>query len=187
MKTNDSTEYRGYTIQPKLDFGVDSTETGFVVVQSGCNAMPGATWFKSVPEAKSAIDILIRVKGDAVRFWEIMQPFEYGRLGQRADFENGVCRSGRYTALIKNFKVIELRTTSRDGKRISVRKLSSSAIKRAVRQNAYGNWRGYEGGRFVREFAHEPSFLVAGAEQGTPVGQPAMPDTARAWLAAAGR
>ena len=79
-----STPYRGYSIKAKLDFpkggflvnGRKITK-GYVAVKDGCNAMPGATWFKTVPEAKQAIDVLIAVGGEenSGLFWEIIQPF----------------------------------------------------------------------------------------------------------------
>ena len=82
-------KYRGYEIEPKLDFGLhgylDSKgkviRKGWVVYRNGCNVMPGATWFFTVPEAKHGIDIYIRVRGSAPKFWEIMQPFPY-KVGQ---------------------------------------------------------------------------------------------------------
>ena len=79
-------DYRGFTIEPKRDFGPSGfyiggkfIKRGYVVVKDGCNAMPGATWFYTVEDAKNAIDILIDVGGDdiwqpaasfAERFWE---------------------------------------------------------------------------------------------------------------------
>ena len=52
--------------------------------------------------------------------------------------------------------------------------------KRSVRRNRYDNWCGYEGTKFVREFAHEPAFLVACS--GTEAGAGDMPDSAKLWL-----
>lgn len=105
-------KYRGHEIKPKQDFGCyrDGTriKVGFVVVADGCNAMPAACWFKTVKEAKHGIDVLLRVKGDADKFWEIMQPFEFKRIGQKADFEDGEVRQGRFRAVISNFKVTKL-------------------------------------------------------------------------------
>lgn len=78
--------HRGFTIQPKQDFGptgffVDGkyTKIGYVVVKDGCNAMPGAAWFHTIEIAKEAIDILIDVGGEDIwnrdvgvskQFWE---------------------------------------------------------------------------------------------------------------------
>ena len=74
--------FRGFCIVPKRDFGADGflvkgrlVTRGFVVVKDHCNAMPGATWFTSVAEAKEAIDVLLAVDQDADLFWEILQPF----------------------------------------------------------------------------------------------------------------
>jgi hypothetical protein len=44
--------------------------------------------------------------------------------------------------------------------------------------NRYGNWRGYEGGRWVKEFDLEPAF--AGSQYGTQSTE--MPEAARKWL-----
>jgi hypothetical protein len=60
-------DYRGFTIQPKRDFEppgfyVDGrfSMIGYVAVKNGCNAMPGATWFRTIESAKQAIDALMR-------------------------------------------------------------------------------------------------------------------------------
>ena len=57
--------YKGFVIEAKRDYAdvlaYDQgfyLRDGFVVVKDGCNATPGAGWFKSVREAKEAIDIL---------------------------------------------------------------------------------------------------------------------------------
>lgn len=76
--------YRGYTIQPKLDFGTSSylvngrrIGLGFVVTDSGIvNVMPGAAWFESEREAQIAIDVLIEAGGDAGTFWQKMQAYK---------------------------------------------------------------------------------------------------------------
>lgn len=69
--------YRGYTIQPKLDFGNKPflingklVGEGLVVTDGICNVMPGATWFQTWGDAIRAIDILIEVDGDSDMFWE---------------------------------------------------------------------------------------------------------------------
>lgn len=59
--------YRGYTIEPKKDFGRHGYhigpfiyESGFVVTDGGIvNVMPGAAWFTTHNEAMRAIDDLI--------------------------------------------------------------------------------------------------------------------------------
>jgi hypothetical protein len=70
-------DYRGFTIEPKRDFGptgslVDGrlTKVGYVAVRDGCNAMPGATWFSTIESTKEAIDVLITVGSDSERFWQ---------------------------------------------------------------------------------------------------------------------
>lgn len=51
-------------------------------------------------------------------------------------------------------------------------------MKRRVRQNIWGNWRGYEGNRYVREFASDVPHCVAGGR-----GDYDMPEDAKRWLA----
>lgn len=72
-------DYREHTIEPKRDFGpvgffIDGkfTKIGYVVVKDGCNAMPGATWFHTIEDAKEAIDVLIAVDGNSKHFWQCM-------------------------------------------------------------------------------------------------------------------
>jgi hypothetical protein len=56
--------------------------------------------------------------------------------------------------------------------------------KASIRQNRWGNWDGYSGGKRVMEFAHEPAFLVAGESQGTDAGSGSeAPKAAQQWLA----
>jgi hypothetical protein len=58
--------YKEHVIVDKRDFGRHPhlvngkyVKTGFVVTYKGANIMPGAVWFQSVAEAKTAIDILL--------------------------------------------------------------------------------------------------------------------------------
>ena len=69
--------HRGFTVEPKRDFGPSGfyiggkfIKHGFVVTKNGYNAMPGATWFLSVDDAKHAIDTFIDVNGNADKFWQ---------------------------------------------------------------------------------------------------------------------
>ena len=69
--------HRGFTVEPKRDFGPSGfyiggkfIKSGFVVTKNGCNAMPAATWFLSVDDAKRAIDTFIDVAGNAEKFWQ---------------------------------------------------------------------------------------------------------------------
>lgn len=65
--TNNEVNYRSYTIKPKRDFGSYSflingkmVREGFVVTdEHNVNAMPGATWFQTVKDAKKGIDVLV--------------------------------------------------------------------------------------------------------------------------------
>lgn len=76
----DTTEYCGYTVQPKRDFGGkpvlldgECIEMGFVVTKGGMNVMPGATWFRTVDDAMDGIAAYIVAEGDAEKFWALMR------------------------------------------------------------------------------------------------------------------
>lgn len=65
-------KHRGFVIAPKRDFGstgyfIDGkyVKKGYLVLdgKGTCNILPGATWFKTVKEAKSGIDTYIAVGG----------------------------------------------------------------------------------------------------------------------------
>ncbi len=73
-------EYRGFTIQPKLDMGKhpwssngNTYRRGYVVVRDGYQAMPGATWSENVIGAKVMVDSFIEANEDGQKFWEIMR------------------------------------------------------------------------------------------------------------------
>lgn len=111
--------YHGYSIQLKRDFPkggalIDGKiiTRGWVVIKNSCNIMPGATWFRSITKAKHAIDVFIKSGGDADLFWELMQPFEYTHIGQVASIEKGEIEKGRFKAIIKNYRVAQLITSS---------------------------------------------------------------------------
>lgn len=59
-------------------------------------------------------------------------------------------------------------------------------MKATVKRNRYGNWRGYIGGKFEREFAHEPGTLVGNMQNLGDMGGSGteMPAAAAEWLAA---
>ena len=67
-----------YRIKPKQDFGPKGflingqwVRSGFVVTKSGCNCMPGATWFQTISDAMHAIRVLEQT-GGGPRFWDAM-------------------------------------------------------------------------------------------------------------------
>lgn len=76
-----SVKYRGFKVVVKRDFGgrfflIDGMPCmwGYVVIDdTGCNVMPGATWFQTVRDAKRGIDNLLRAEDDPVAFWELMR------------------------------------------------------------------------------------------------------------------
>lgn len=102
--------YNGFTIAVKRDFGdqpflIDGLPCawGYVVCYGeghqyeGCNAMPGATWFQTVKEAKRAIDMLIAVggEGNSTQFWKALR--EVGRMTQ-AEWQAAIEKAA-YTGL----------------------------------------------------------------------------------------
>lgn len=108
--------HRGHQIVPKRDFGTHGhlingkiVKRGWVVVKDHCNIMPGATWFQTPSRARHAINVLLRVKGNADRFWEIMQPFPYKRVGQKSTERDCTIRKGRFFVRIENHRVVEYR------------------------------------------------------------------------------
>lgn len=77
----DENYYRGFTIEPKRDFGSTGflingqyVKTGYVAVRDFCNPMPGATWFLTIDEAKKGIDIFLAADGNAELFWRAYRP-----------------------------------------------------------------------------------------------------------------
>lgn len=75
-----------YRIVPKRDFGsgpgywlpgagsvgtekYGHVKRGFVVTDGLCNIMPGATWFRTIPDAMLAINIHMQT-GDTMAFWD---------------------------------------------------------------------------------------------------------------------
>jgi hypothetical protein len=75
-------EYNGFHIVNKLDMGsyphlshANSIRTGFVVTKDGCNAMPGAIWFKCMLSAKAGIDLWMESGYTAELFWKLMEPY----------------------------------------------------------------------------------------------------------------
>lgn len=52
--------------------------------------------------------------------------------------------------------------------------------KARIRCNAWGNWYGYHGNKRVKEFFHEPPFLVAGGTDGVNTSE--APEAATKWL-----
>jgi hypothetical protein len=100
-------KYRGLIITPRREGGKSN---GFLVTDGICNIMPGGCWFETIQEAEQGIRVLKRVAGDGDRFWEIMQPFEYKRLGQKVPgvSENCTISHGRFHAEIKNHRVVKL-------------------------------------------------------------------------------
>ena len=56
---NDFSEWCGYIIKRKQDFPSHQKDrVGYVVTKGGCNVMPGATWFETVPGAHKGIAAL---------------------------------------------------------------------------------------------------------------------------------
>lgn len=76
-----SEKYRGFTIQPKRDFGDNGfwssehrckVNAGWVITDGGIvNVVPGAMWAWTIEQTKEIIDDLIAVggEGNATEFW----------------------------------------------------------------------------------------------------------------------
>ena len=75
-----------FRIIPKRDFGgrpflIDGAwvSSGFIVTHgpdhryAGCNAMPGATWFRTIRDAVTGIRCLIAADGDGPTFWMLIR------------------------------------------------------------------------------------------------------------------
>lgn len=115
--------YRLFFIEPKRDFGpvghfIDGkyVKKGWLVTDGGiCNVMPGATWFRTIKDAKHAIDVLIAVRGNVDMFWEIMQPFQEtpGMKAEDAGHskETATASKGRHWARYENGICVEVGIT----------------------------------------------------------------------------
>lgn len=75
-------EYRGYTISPKRDFGSRGfwcsrfkvlINAGWIVGKGFGNALPGATWAKTIAEAERLIDIFIEAEFNGPTFWALVR------------------------------------------------------------------------------------------------------------------
>jgi hypothetical protein len=78
----DTTEYAGFYIKPKRDFGESgfydsktrrNVKEGWVIVKDGCNVMPGATWAHTQAEANQMIDVFMAVDQDGQKFWHLLR------------------------------------------------------------------------------------------------------------------
>jgi hypothetical protein len=83
----DTTEYAGFTIKPKRDFGERgfydadtrrNVKEGWVIVKDGCNAMPGATWAHTQARATQMIDVFMAVDQDSQKFWHLLRAINAG-------------------------------------------------------------------------------------------------------------
>ena len=91
--------YRGFTIEPKLDFGSygyrdnDGTviKTGWIVVEDGCNALPGAIWTKTIEQACECIDFLLESRESGENFWTLH------------DTANGIIRGKVTPEMVANY------------------------------------------------------------------------------------
>lgn len=89
-EAGDSINIGNYRIVPKRDFGTGQKhQHGWVVTKGACNILPGATWARSMDEAKKLLNCFIAAGGDelgetrevAQRFWAFVELF------------NSVCRA----------------------------------------------------------------------------------------------
>lgn len=75
-------QYRGFTIQPKLDMGSfphrsnsNTYKTMWVITKNGLNIMPKAVSATTPLAAKAMIDLWIEAKEDAEQFWKLVEVF----------------------------------------------------------------------------------------------------------------
>lgn len=82
----DKIQYAGFDIVAKLDFGQygywDSKHrcninAGWVVVENGCNALPGATWAKTQEQAIGLISVFLAVDRDPDKFWHMVHAIKF--------------------------------------------------------------------------------------------------------------
>ena len=76
-RRGDETRIEEYSIVPKRDFGKlgfydartrSNISAGWIVKKGGCNAIPGAGWYKTLDEAVVGLNLLIASKGEAEVF-----------------------------------------------------------------------------------------------------------------------
>ncbi len=66
-------QYREYTFRPRNESSwPEKDRYGYWVVRDGCNAMPGACWFKTEDEAIRGVEALEAAHGDADLFWLLL-------------------------------------------------------------------------------------------------------------------
>jgi hypothetical protein len=80
---DDHSEWYGFRIERKKDMANWQAKPGYVVVEKGCNPMPGAAWFTTVAGARKGIAALMLARriaptpnGDRCEsdiFWMLME------------------------------------------------------------------------------------------------------------------
>ena len=86
-KNGNTSEYAGLWVKPKLDFGSPELNTAYVqegcpeahgrvVVEKGCNVLPGATWAKSREEALTLIDVFLAADRNGQKFWHLLRAIQ---------------------------------------------------------------------------------------------------------------
>jgi hypothetical protein len=110
----DMTEYAGFHIKPKRDFGESgfydsktrrNVKEGWVVVKDGCNPMPGATWAHTQAEATQMIDVFMAVDQDGQKFWHLL------RAINAVAAEPAVKKKGEVSFILGNPKVDDAELT----------------------------------------------------------------------------
>lgn len=77
----DTCRYGDYEVKPKRDLNGWPHSHGWVVVKSGCNALPAATWSHSMDGACRLIDAYVAAGEEsdvgARRFWALVRLFQH--------------------------------------------------------------------------------------------------------------
>jgi hypothetical protein len=83
IKATTIIEYAGLFVHSRTPEGFFVTTTH----EGGVNAMPGATWFKTVVDALQAIDVFRAVDGDGQKFWHLLRAINRAHAAQGGPFD----------------------------------------------------------------------------------------------------
>jgi hypothetical protein len=79
MEKLEVVQFGEYEFVPRNEHGwPEEDRYGWWVSKGGCNIMPGATWFRTIPDARHGVKMLELAKGSANLFWLLM-----GNAGRR--------------------------------------------------------------------------------------------------------
>jgi hypothetical protein len=72
---------KGYWMEGAGDVGTGKfgfVKSGFVVTKGGCNAVPGAGWFRTIKDAMLGIEVM-EMTGDNQKFHEVYKAMKSAR------------------------------------------------------------------------------------------------------------